>query len=140
MEVGSYLFVYYLFHRNISSSITSCLSLLLIYWTCINLLSHFPLKGLPNLAFVCCVPSYLCHDFNLIGIIIIIIIIIIIKVVVMRAHLGELLHSKRKWHHFRFGTRNDLAKTLLFLLLVSPDVTRRARRVALHLSAQKSLV
>ena len=71
----SFLFVYYFFHRNVSSPLTSCLSLLLIYWTCINLLSHFPVKDLPNLAFVRCVPSYLCHDFNLIGIIIIIIII-----------------------------------------------------------------
>ena len=41
--------------RNMSSSLISSLSMLLMYWSCINLFFHFFFKDSPSLAFVCCI-------------------------------------------------------------------------------------
>ena len=55
--------------RNLSSLLLSCLSIVPICWPCFTLLSHFFFKDSPNFAFVCCMPSFLCHCSHLIGLI-----------------------------------------------------------------------
>ena len=47
-------------HTNVSSSSTSCLSILLVYWSCITLLSLSFFKDSPNFAFMCWMPSFFC--------------------------------------------------------------------------------
>ena len=48
-------------HTNMSSSLISCLSILLIYWPCISLLTHFFLRTLLMLLLYAeCLP-FLCH-------------------------------------------------------------------------------
>jgi len=56
-------------HGNVSAPPISFLSILLIYWPCITLLSHFFFKDFPNFAFMCWMPSNLCHCSHLIGLI-----------------------------------------------------------------------
>ena len=45
-------------HTNVSSSLTSHLSILLKYWPCITFLSHYFFKDSPNFAFVYSMPSF----------------------------------------------------------------------------------
>ena len=55
--------------RKVSYSITSCLAVLLMYWPCSVLPSHFSFKDFPNLVFVRFIPSFLCHFSRLIDLV-----------------------------------------------------------------------
>ena len=50
--------------RNVSASLIICLSILVIYWPCITLLSNFFFKNYPNFAFMCWMPFFFASLFS----------------------------------------------------------------------------
>ena len=51
-------------HRNVSSWLISCLPIVIIYWPCFNLLSHFFFTDSPSFAFMCWMPSFFVSLFS----------------------------------------------------------------------------
>ena len=72
-------------HRNVSSSLKSCLSLFLLYLTCITLLFHSLLKDTLDFAFMCCMYPFLVSFFSL----------LIVLLLLLLIHLSQAFFS---WH------------------------------------------